>query len=173
MLRSSSFVALALFVIQAAIVLAIEPGKYLIENNEGFVLGVGPIPRNRLPEVPVRLFPSSSHFGDIWDVKRGDDGALLISTHSQSETFSLVNYGKGIFASSLKAPELWTITSVGNDKVEIKSPNSDEVFTSKPYEQYPVQLRPAEGRDEQKWKFVPVERDDNYYRGSTNRFCRQ
>ncbi|KAG0032638.1 hypothetical protein BGZ81_010362, partial [Podila clonocystis] len=173
MLRFSTFVALALLFLQVAIAQAIEPGRYLIENNERLFLGVGPIPRNRLPEVPVHLFSRHSPFVDIWDVKKGDDGGLLISTNSQGETFSLVNYDKGIFASALKSPELWAVTSAGENRVQIKAPNGDKVFTSVPDDEHQVQLQPAEGRDEQKWRFVPVERDNNYYRGSTNRFCRQ
>ncbi|KAG0032639.1 hypothetical protein BGZ81_010363 [Podila clonocystis] len=169
MLRLSTFVALALLFLQVAIAQAIEPGKYLIENNQGFLLGVGP---TDLPELPVRLFPRHSRLGDVWDVKRGEHGNLLISTRNRFGEFKLVNLRDGVFASIFKEPEFWAITSVGHDLVEIKLPYSDRVFTSELNAPVQVQLQPAEGRDEQKWKFVPIERDNNY-RGSTNRFCRQ
>ncbi|KAG0037737.1 hypothetical protein BGZ82_001928 [Podila clonocystis] len=150
---------------------AIEPGKYLIENN-GHHLGLGSIPRDGSPEVVVILTPRDSPLVEIRGVKSAGDGTFRISTQFRSREFSILNLKNRVFASPHKAPELWAITSVGDGQVEIKLPYSNEVFTSPTFAYTPVLLMPAEGRDQQKWRFIPVERD-NYYRGSNNRFCRQ
>ncbi|KAG0333451.1 hypothetical protein BG000_009152 [Podila horticola] len=172
MLRSSSFVVLALFFLQVAFVLAIEPGTYFIQDFEGRFLGVGPVPRSTPPpDVPVRLFESIHPFADRWEVK-AQDGEVVISTRNPSGQFNLITKHGIVFASAQKTPELWSVNSAGGGRQVIKLPYSDEVFTSL-QSGAPVQLLPSDGQDEQKWTFIRIDRENDYHRGSTNRFCRQ
>ncbi|KAG0333452.1 hypothetical protein BG000_009153, partial [Podila horticola] len=136
MLRSSPLVVLALFLLQVAFVLAIEPGTYLIQDFTGRFLTVGPVPGP--PEVPVRL----SGRGDRWEVK-AQDGEVVISTRSPFGQFNLITSRGLVVASALKTPELLSVNSAGGNRQVIKLPNSDEVFTSIPSNDL-VRLFPSE-----------------------------
>ncbi|KAF9304807.1 hypothetical protein BG003_001541 [Podila horticola] len=142
MLRSSSFIVLALFFLQVAFALAIEPGTYLIQDFTGRFLGVGRAPGP--PEVPVRLFDRGSVIPERWEVK-AQDGEVVISTRSPFGQFNLITSRGLVFASALKTPELLSVNSAGGNRQVIKLPNSDEVFTSIPYDDI-VRLQPSEGQ---------------------------
>ncbi|KAF9302312.1 hypothetical protein BG003_002435 [Podila horticola] len=174
MLRSSSFVVLALFFLQVAFVLAIEPGTYFIQDFEGRFLGVGPVPRSTTPpDVPVRLFKSIHPFADRWEVK-AQDGEVVISTRNPSGQFNLIAGHGLVLASAEKTPELWSVNSAGGGRQVIKLPYNDEVFTSVPGPVPAlVRLLPSEGQEEQLWTFIRIESESNYHRGPTNRFCLQ
>ncbi|KAF9310923.1 hypothetical protein BG003_007958, partial [Podila horticola] len=140
-----------------AFVLAIEPGTYLIQDFTGRSLATGP------PDAPVRL----SERGDRWEVK-AQDGGLVISTRSQFGQLSVVIRDGIVFASAQKKPELLSVNSAGDGRQVIKLPNSDDLFTSVPFDAL-VRLQRAEGQIGQLWTFIPIDRE-LYHR---NRFCQQ
>ncbi|KAG0059899.1 hypothetical protein BGZ92_006839, partial [Podila epicladia] len=175
MLRSSSFVVLALFILQVAFALIIEPGTYYIESDDGRVLSIGPIPFvYPPPDVPVRLLERDSRLISKWEVKPAANGAVEITTRGDYGEFEykiIRGEHNWVFASTQKAPQPWSVTSVGGRQFGIQLPNEDEVFTSHEYSFPQVTLEPSEGLPDQKWTFIRIDRDNNYRRGSTNRFC--
>ncbi|KAG0332342.1 hypothetical protein BG000_010100 [Podila horticola] len=172
MLRSSSLLVLSLLCLQA-VTQAIETGRYLIQDNRGNYLGIGPVPPVFPPrDVPVRLLSSS--LAEQWLVKQDTDGTVTISAGlGRPFDYKIVQRNDEIWLSAEKAPEPWSVTSVGDGKQEIKIPYGDLVFTADSDEFPQVHLRPAEGGANQKWTFLPINRDMNYHRGSSNRFCVQ
>ncbi|KAF9321458.1 hypothetical protein BG006_002612, partial [Podila minutissima] len=109
-------------------------------------------------------------------VKSAADGGLLISTRTDIPQFhySFVNRHGAIYVSTTqKAPQIWSVSSVGGGQFDIKLPYEDKVFTSEEDSFPQVTLQAAEGLPNQKWNFIRVDRDNNYHRGSINRFCRQ
>ncbi|KAF9312546.1 hypothetical protein BG003_006161 [Podila horticola] len=175
MLRSaSSLLALAALCLQVALA-KIETGTYLIQDFEGNFLGVGPVhPIYPPPDVPARLLPPSV-YAQRWLVRQNDDNTLTISVgKGYPDDYKLVSRDDVVFVSAQKDPEPWSVTSVGDNKVEIKSPYEDSVFTAEPYHrEEQVRLRPARGLPNQKWNFIRVDRENIYHRGSRNRFCKQ
>lgn len=159
---------LVLFFLQAAFTLAIEPGTYLIQDYEGRFLGIRPDPGSIPPlDVIVHLFEHGHPFVDKWQVK-AQDGELVISTHNPSGQFSLIIKHGIVFVSAEKMPELWSVNSVSGDRYVIKLPNSNEVFTSLQSGAF-VQLQPSNGKDDQKWNFIRIERELYH----SNHFCQQ
>ncbi|KAG0332345.1 hypothetical protein BG000_010103 [Podila horticola] len=172
MLRSaSSFFVLSLLALQVAIAKAIESGIYVIQDGNGRELGIGPIPHIfPPPDVPVRVFERGSHWVEKWQVEEAKDGALTITAVQRNQLpYKIVTKGDYVFASTEKAADTWSVTSVGGGQVDIKVPNKDEVFTTGKYEFDPVTLQHAQGLPSQKWTFIRIDRE-LYHR---NRFCGQ
>ncbi|KAG0349960.1 hypothetical protein BG005_010512 [Podila minutissima] len=167
MLRSApSLLALAVLCVQVALA-KIEAGYYVIQDNESNYLGIGPF-RPIWPEVPARLGLENTDV-QVWFVEEAKEG-FIISALRDGDDYRLVSNEGVVFVNAQKDPETWAVTSVGENKVEIKAPYQDSVFTAKPEDEFQVQLRRAEGLPNQKWTFVPM---DRYHRESRNRFCKQ
>lgn len=174
MLSVSSIVVLCLLFLQVVIARSIETGTYLIVDNQGYYLGLGPVnPIYPAPDVPARLFASGTHAAH-WHVKKTNDGAVTISLgQGLSNEYKLVAKGDYVFASAQKAPQAWSVTSAGDFKYDIQLPYKDELFTAHPLKEHQVTLEHAQGKPNQKWSFIRIDRGTNYHRGSTNRFCKQ
>ncbi|KAG0030661.1 hypothetical protein BGZ82_007329 [Podila clonocystis] len=173
MLRSaSSFFVLSLLALQVAVAKAIESGIYVIQDEFGLELGLGPIPLvYPPPDVPVRVFKKGSHWVDQWKVEKSDHGALTITNvHGGDDAYRIIAKGDTVFASTQKSTDdKWSVTSVGGSQVEIKVPYKDEVFTTGREQFDIVTLQHAQGLPRQKWNFIRIDRE-LYHR---NRFCDQ
>ncbi|KAG0030550.1 hypothetical protein BGZ81_002507 [Podila clonocystis] len=172
MLRSASSL-LALTVLCLQVVLAkIETGTYVIQDFEGNYLGIPSAPVFPPPDVPAELYRTRRH-AQKWFVREDEGGVIISAGRGYLEEYKLVTRGDVVYASFRKEPATWAVTSVGDNKVEIKSPYQDSVFTSEPDSRFQVRVRPAEGAPNQKWNFIAIDRDEYSHRGSRNRFCKQ
>ncbi|KFH62580.1 hypothetical protein MVEG_11973 [Podila verticillata NRRL 6337] len=174
MLSVSSFVVLCLLFLQVVIARTLETGTYLIVDNQGYYLGLGPVnPIYPPPDVPARLFASGTH-AVHWHVKQVNGGAVTISLgQGLPNDYKLVAKGDSVFASAQKTPQVWSVTSAGDFKYVIQLEYQDEVFTAHPLSEREVTLERAKGKPNQQWSFIRIDREVNYHRGSTNRFCKQ
>ncbi|KAF9972304.1 hypothetical protein BGZ73_004581 [Actinomortierella ambigua] len=174
---TTTFFALSLLAVQAAIVQALEDGIYRILDARGqYGLGIGPVPPVYPPiDVPLRLFQGGSPFVNQWLVKRASGSEYtILDVHGGQYAYKIVPRENDVFVSAVKAPFAWTVTHAGQDAYTIKLPNDDLVVTGIVDEYPQVTLQPADGSGEQKWVFVKV--DDmypSYKKGSRNRLCVQ
>ncbi|KAG0034136.1 hypothetical protein BGZ82_005864, partial [Podila clonocystis] len=163
MLKSaSSFLVLSLIAIQVVVAKAIENGIYLIQDtNSGKFLGIGPVPRvYPLMDVPVRLYPEGDYFVEKWNVQQTNDGAFVIAAGRGSrDDYKIVAEDDAVYVSARKTPKEWAVTSVGDNKVEIKVPYNDAVFTADEKAFPQITLQHAQGLPSQQYRFVKVHRE--------------
>lgn len=175
MLRSAtSFIVLSLVAIQAAVASTIRPGTYLIQDvRTKLFLGIEPIPHGWPPvDSPVRLVSEHVAFRDLWTVKEGDDGGIVIFTgKGRPGDYKITHEHKDVIVSAQKAPTTWAAEEVGGGPlvVTIKAQYEDRLFTTDELAYPQVTLQPSNGGDNQRFRFIPIERD-LYHR---NRFTVQ
>ncbi|KAG0030662.1 hypothetical protein BGZ82_007330 [Podila clonocystis] len=109
-----------------------ETGTYLIKNYEDLYLSIGSVPHIFPPlDAAVQLFEEGSRWVQKWLVQPGQDGGLIISDGSREPfDYKFVVNEDIVFVSTQKAANVWSVTSVRGNKVEIKAPYNDKVFTS-------------------------------------------
>ncbi|KAG9069613.1 hypothetical protein KI688_010517 [Linnemannia hyalina] len=176
MLRSAtSFLVLSLVAIQAVVASTIRPGTYLIQDTRTkLFLSIGPVPRLYPSiDVAVRLFPESSPFLEPWTVKEGADGGIIVISARSGvpDKYRITSKENAVIVSVQKKPETWNTEQVGEGPlvVAIKMPYDDKVFTANEDEFPQVTLQPSIGEDNQRFRFIPIERE-LYHR---NRFTVQ
>ncbi|KAG0041589.1 hypothetical protein BGZ83_001603 [Gryganskiella cystojenkinii] len=164
MFRSlSSALVLTLVALQVVAARVLSTGTYMIEDCDGKLLGIGPVPPVYPPmDVPVRLFDRGSPFAERWLVREMDDGVFVISAgHGRPEDYKIVARNDAVFVSAVKTAETWSLDMSSKKDVIIRAPHSNNVFTVEENDQYaPLKLRQDEGQNNQRFKFIRIDRDD-------------
>ncbi|KAG0084566.1 hypothetical protein BGZ92_009764 [Podila epicladia] len=155
--NSSSNVVLALLFLQVTFALSIEPGTYYIENDDGLVLSIGPIPRvYPPPDVRVRLLERGSRDVNTWKAKLAEDGGVVTMARGKySEYRTTRGDANQVFMSIQKAPQTWSVNSVvGGKFVGIKLPNDNKVIIPTKIRFLQATLQLADGLPDQKREFI-------------------
>ncbi|KAJ7307649.1 hypothetical protein DFH08DRAFT_1051506 [Mycena albidolilacea] len=134
---------------------SLEPGLYRILD-----VPTGTLLRDYSRDGPVFVSLTKEWPGDfaVWKVEEAQDGAVIISNIGLGSPVYAGN-DKTIIAGYERPPVPFAIESAGDDTFVIKSVFEDLVWTRKNpgSVRSDVQLRPANGDDSQKWRFIPLD----------------
>ncbi|EUC58408.1 hypothetical protein RSOL_250720, partial [Rhizoctonia solani AG-3 Rhs1AP] len=128
-------------------------------SDEGQGAGIGPVPLMfPPPPVPLRILPT--HIMEPFTLKPQDGNTYQLT--AQRESWSVVPRDENVFlhARDLPGPtHSWSVQPSGSGNYRVQVPNNDQVWTFFRDDMPQVQLKPANGSQEQNWKFVRIERD--------------
>ncbi|KAJ7807917.1 hypothetical protein B0H14DRAFT_2609294 [Mycena olivaceomarginata] len=131
---------------------SLEPGLYRILD-----VPTSTWLRDYSQDEPVFVSLTKEWPGDfaVWKVEEAQNGAVIISSIGLGSPVYAGN-DKTIIAGYGRAPVPFAIESAGDNTFVIKSVFEDLVWTRKDSRSVrsEVQLRPANGEDSQKWRFV-------------------
>ncbi|KAJ7807905.1 hypothetical protein B0H14DRAFT_2609282 [Mycena olivaceomarginata] len=132
----------------------LEPGLYRILD-----VPMGTLLRDYSKDGPVFVSLTREWPGDfaVWKVEEARNGAVIISNIGLGSPVYAGN-DKTITAGLERPPVPFAIESAGDNTFVIKSVFEDLVWTRKNpgSVRSEVQLRPANGDDSQKWRFIPL-----------------
>ncbi|CAE6397915.1 unnamed protein product [Rhizoctonia solani] len=141
--------------------MSIQPGTYMIHptGDEGQGLGIGPVPLiYPPPSVPARILPKSMMEPFTLKPQEGNTYQLA----APKDSWYVMPKDEYVFLiprETSGAPQSWSVQSTGPGTYRVQLPNKDLVWTCFPEEFPQIQLKPANGSQEQSWKFVRIDRD--------------
>ncbi|CAE6468038.1 unnamed protein product [Rhizoctonia solani] len=141
--------------------MSIQPGTYMIYpvNGDEQGAGIGPVPLiYPPPTVPLRILPQSMI--EPFTLKPDDGNTYQLT--AQRDHWRVVPKEDSVFIQPIEnggQPKSWSIQPTGPQTYRVQLPNFDQVWTYDSDGFPQVTLRPANGSQEQNWKFVRIERD--------------
>lgn len=175
-LSSSLLGVFALLLVLQGVFAFIEPGRYLIITEEERFLSIGPVPLVWPPiDVPARLLDRRFH-DEAWEVREVEGGYTIRQPGDRPGVYGLVQRDDAVFVSATSESQTWAVNNAGNGLYTIGAANEDLLFTQSPDKFPQVLLTPSDGSNNQRFRFVQIERDPRafgrlYRKGRFNRQC--